>query len=98
MISNITRKDDYMSPIRHAGVIAFLDWIRRTHPGVRSLKSLSKDEFMSLATAFEDSKGLVINKSHRVYEKWAVTQGFFRDGASDTDALESLDRFWMNAQ
>jgi hypothetical protein len=56
--------------IRRAGVIAFLDWIRRNHPGVRSLRSLSKDEFLNLATAFERSKSLLINKSHDVYRKW----------------------------
>lgn len=79
-----------MNPIRRAGVIAFLDWVRRNHPNVRALRSLSKDEFLDLATAFERSKGLLIDKSHDVYRKWESTHWTFAHSRSDDEALNSL--------
>ena len=79
-----------MDSIRRAGVIAFLDWVRRNHPEVRSLRSLSKREFLDLATEFEHSKGLLIDPSHEVYWKWESTQWTFAHSQSDDEALKSL--------
>lgn len=50
-----------MNPIRQAGVVAFLDWVGRNHPQVQRLSDLSNEEFMSLATEFEASKGHLID-------------------------------------
>ena len=79
-----------MNAIRYAGVVAFLDWVRRNYPLITSLKSLSKSEFLDLATAFERSKGLEIDESHQVYQKWATTHWVFTDSPSDNDALRRL--------
>lgn len=79
-----------MNPIRYAGVVAFLDWLRRCHSEVTSLKSLSEKEFLALATDFEKSKGLMIDESHEVYMKWRSTHWLFSKSASDSDALQCL--------
>lgn len=79
-----------MNPIRYAGVVAFIDWISRTHPEVRSIKSLSEDEFLILATEFEASKGLMIDRNHQVYMKWRSTHWRFSHSANDQDALQRL--------
>lgn len=79
-----------MNPIRYAGVVAFIDWISRTHPEVRSIKSLSEDEFLILATEFEASKGLMIDRNHQVYMKWRSTHWMFSHSANDQDALQRL--------
>ena len=79
-----------MDPIRRAGVVAFLDWLRRNHPQVQQLAGLSEDEFMSLATEFEASKGLTIDPSHEVYRKWSSTQMCFEGEQSDQAAIQLL--------
>ncbi|XOZ32854.1 hypothetical protein ACMDCT_11605 [Halomonadaceae bacterium KBTZ08] len=79
-----------MNPIRRAGVIAFIDWLDRTHPEVRSLRDLSEDEFLSLATEYEGFKGLQIDKGHDVYRKWESTYYVFRRALSDGAALQEL--------
>jgi len=79
-----------MNPIRYAGVVAFIDWISRTHPEIRSVKSLSEYEFLMLATEFEASKGLMIDKNHQVYMKWSSTHWVFSHSANDQDALQRL--------
>lgn len=79
-----------MDPIRRAGVVAFLDWLRRNRPQVQRLSGLSQDEFMSLATEFEASKGLRIDSSHQVYWKWSSTYMWFDRGQSDEAAIQSL--------
>lgn len=79
-----------MDPIRRAGVVAFLDWVRRNRPEVQGLSGLSTEEFMRLATDFETSKGLQIDPSHQVYWKWSSTQMWFNRGQSDEDAIRSL--------
>lgn len=81
-----------MNPIRRAGVVAFLDWVRRNRPQVRRLSGLSQEEFMNLATEFEASKGLHIDSSHEVYWKWESTHMWFDRGQSDVDAIQSLPR------
>lgn len=78
-----------MMPIRRAGVVAFMDWIRRTHKGVRSLHSLDEDDFMVLATEFENSKGLPIGPRHQVYEKWKATHYMLSHASSDSEALKN---------
>jgi hypothetical protein len=83
-------KGTKMNAIRYAGVIAFLDWVRRFHPDVRSLNSLSEEHFLKLATEFEKSKGLMIDESHQVYMKWRTTHWVFSDSASDEAALQRL--------
>ena len=82
-----------MNPIRHAGVVAFLDWIRRSHPEVTSIKSISEPEFLALATAFEASKGVIIGESHDVYRKWRSTHWIFKESPSDGEALQRLQGF-----
>jgi hypothetical protein len=77
-----------MSPIQYVGVVAFLDWLRRERPKVRSLSKLSQEDFLKLATAYEKSKGVEIGK-RRLYEKWCVTQDFFSRN-SDEEALAEL--------
>lgn len=79
-----------MNPIRRAGVVAFLDWLRRNRPQVRCLSDLSKDEFMSLATEFEASKGLCIDSAHQVYWKWSSTHMWFNHSQSNDEAIQSL--------
>jgi hypothetical protein len=79
-----------MDPIRRAGVIAFLDWVHRNRPEVKSLRSLSESEFLKLATAFERSKGLEIDENHQVYWKWQSTHWVFKDSLSDDAALQRL--------
>ena len=79
-----------MNPIGQVGVIAFLDWIRRWHPEVRSLRSLSKGEFLRLATSYEGSKGVPIGPSHQLYRKWETTHWVFKDSESDDEALTRL--------
>jgi hypothetical protein len=79
-----------MNPIRYAGVIAFIDWISRTHPEIRSLQNTTEDEFLMLATEYEAQKGLLINESHQVYMKWRATYWFFSNSPSDDKALQRL--------
>lgn len=79
-----------MNPIRRAGVLAFIDWLNRRHPEVRSLKELSEDEFLRLATQFEASKGLEIDSRHEVYRKWSSTYDMVRTSADDAEALSRL--------
>jgi hypothetical protein len=79
-----------MNPIRYAGVVAFVDWTSRTHPEVMSLRDLSEDEFLTLATEHEASKGLRIDKNHQVYHKWRSTHWIFSDSNSDHEALQRL--------
>ncbi len=79
-----------MNPIRYAGVIAFIDWISRNHPEIRSLKDTTKEEFLRLATLFEASKGLMIDPSHQVYMKWRATHRYFSRANSDQEALDEL--------
>ena len=79
-----------MAPIRRAGVVAFLDWVRINRPNVRQLSGLSQEEFMHLATEFEASKGLRIDSSHQVYWKWSSTHMWFDRGQSDGDAIQAL--------
>lgn len=79
-----------MNPIRYAGVVAFLDWVHRSHPEVKSLRSLSEEDFLALATDFEKSKGLMIDERHQVYMKWRSTQWVFSNSSSDNDALQRL--------
>lgn len=79
-----------MNAIRRAGVIAFIDWISREHSSVPSIKSLSKERFMSLAVEYEASKGLRIDKGHDVYRKWESTQWIFSINSNDSDALGQL--------
>jgi len=79
-----------MGPVGYAGVGAFLDWLRRMRPEVRSLKSLSKEEFMNLATAYEKSKGHNIKKSDRAYLSWDSTKYVIDMHPSDDEALQDL--------
>lgn len=79
-----------MNPIRYAGVVAFIDWISRIHPELRALKNLSEDEFLMLATEFEASKGLMIDRNHEVYMKWRSTHRMFSHSANDQEALQKL--------
>ena len=79
-----------MNPISRAGVLAFLDWLSRNHPEVRSLRSLPPDVFLRLAASYEESKGLAFDPSHPVYRKWESTQWVFAGSPSDEDALNRL--------
>ena len=79
-----------MNPIRYAGIIAFIDWINRNQPEVRSLKATTEREFLRLATQFEASKGLMIDPNHEVYMKWRSTYWRFSDANSDQEALDRL--------
>lgn len=79
-----------MNPIRHVGVVAFIDWISRTHPEIRSLRDTPEDQFLTLATEFEASRGLRIDERHQVYYKWKSTHWVFSDSASDAEALQRL--------
>lgn len=80
-----------MQSIRRAGVLAFLDWLSRTHPEVRSLRELDERQFLILATDFESSKGLVIGPGHEVYRKWESTYRFAVSGSSsDSELLHRL--------
>jgi hypothetical protein len=79
-----------MNPIRRASVVAFLDWVQRNHPEIRSLRTLSKQTFLALATAFEREKGLVIDEDHEVFRKWESTQWVFGDSPSDKEAIDRL--------
>ena len=79
-----------IKPIRRAHVIAFLDWIGQSHPQVRSLRQLSKEEFMDLAVSFEKSKGVIISESHDLYRKWERTQCAFAESRSNNEALNRL--------
>lgn len=79
-----------MNPIRRAGVVAFLEWIRRNHPSVTSLRSLTKEDFLDLATNYEASKGMLIDSHHVVHRKWESTQWMFSQAASDQEALNRL--------
>lgn len=45
---------------------------------------------MSLATEFEASKGLHIDSSHQVYQKWSSTHMWFNRAQSDEYAIRSL--------
>jgi hypothetical protein len=79
-----------VNPIRRAGVIAFIDWLSHSHPEITSLCDMDKDEFLSLATEYEASKGLMIDRSNVVYGKWASTYRVFSRALSDNEALQSL--------
>ncbi len=79
-----------MNPIRYAGVIAFVDWVSRTHPEVRSLHDMPEDQFLALTTEFEASKGLILDQNHQLYGKWRSTHYVFSVSASDHAALQSL--------
>ena len=78
-----------MMPIRRAGVVAFMDWIRRTQKNVRSLHELDEGEFMRLATEFESSKGLSIDPRHDLYQKWRSTHYMLSHARSDGEALKN---------
>jgi hypothetical protein len=82
-----------VNPIRYAGVVAFVDWLSRHHPEVRSLRELDSDRFLALAIRYEASKGLRIDDSHQVHRKWRATHGLFQRSDSDTEALERLRRW-----
>lgn len=76
-----------MDAVRRAGVVAFLDWIRRNHPGVRSLRQMPREEFMALAMEYESSKrGSAPNAS----QQWEGTYWIFEHSESDQQALNSL--------
>lgn len=79
-----------MNPIRYAGVVAFVDWISRKHPDIRSLRETPEDEFLELATEFEASKGMRIEEHHQVYLKWRSTHCVFSKSPTDQAALERL--------
>lgn len=79
-----------MSPIRYAGVIAFIDWISRRHPEVNSLRETPIAQFLELAKEFEASKGLWIDEKHQVYHKWASTHWVFTNSTTDEEALQRL--------
>ena len=79
-----------MMPIRYAGVIAFIDWLSRTHPEVISLRDTTEDQFLMLATEYEAEKGLIIHKNHQVYMKWRSTHHCFANSRSDRQALQEL--------
>jgi hypothetical protein len=79
-----------MNPIRYSGVIAFIDWISRRHPEIRSLKDTTEEEFLGLATEYEASKGMMIDPNHQVYMKWRSTHWCFSRADSDQEALEKL--------
>jgi hypothetical protein len=79
-----------MNPIRYAGVVAFLDWLQRRHPEVHSLRNLSEDDFLKLATEYEGSKGVMIDENHQVYMKWRSTHWVFSKSADDQEALQQL--------
>lgn len=82
-----------MNPIRYAGVMAFINWISRTHPEIRSLRSTTQDQFLALATEYEASKGLRIDEKHEVYHKWRSTHWTFTNSASDQEALQALPKW-----
>jgi hypothetical protein len=77
-----------MNAIRYAGVIAFIDWISRTHPEIRSLRDTTEDEFLILATKYEAQKGLLIDEHHTVFMKWKSTHWVF--SLNDHEALQKL--------
>jgi hypothetical protein len=77
-------------PIRKAGVIAFIDWLSRTHPEVMSLRDTPKRQFLNLVVEFEASKGLRIDEQHQVYRKWESTHWEFTESSSDEEALLRL--------
>jgi hypothetical protein len=79
-----------MNPIRYAGVIAFIDWISRTHPEIESLRNTTEDHFLALATEYEAGKGLIIDENHIVYMKWRSTHQCFNRSNSDQEALQKL--------
>jgi hypothetical protein len=79
-----------MDPIRRVKVVAFLDWIRRTHSEVQSLSALSHEEFMRLAGEFENSKGRKVDPSDSVFYSWGSTHMWFRHSGSDEEAIQSL--------
>jgi hypothetical protein len=82
--------EELVNPIRYAGVIAFIDWISRRHPELKSLRDTPKAQFLALATEYEATKGLMIHEEHQVYRKWASTHWVFTDSASDEEALQRL--------
>jgi hypothetical protein len=79
-----------MNPIRYAGVIAFIDWISRTYPEIRSLRDTTEDQFLTLAMEYEARKGLIIDEKHKLYMKWRTTYYFFSNSRSDHEALQKL--------
>jgi hypothetical protein len=83
-----------MDPVSHVGVIAFLNWISRNHPDIRSLKSLSKEDFLQLATDYEKTRGydVEIDGQQRLLA-WDVTKRYWIDERpNDEEALEDLRR------
>jgi beta-lactamase class D len=79
-----------VNPIRSAGVVSFLEWLSETHREVRSLRSLSPNEFLDLAKAYEKSNDRVIDQNHKLYKKWKETQEVFAECSSDDEAVERL--------
>jgi len=79
-----------MNGIRRTGVIAFIDWISRERPEIRSIRYLDRQDFMSLAVDYEASKGLKIDEDHIVYRKWVATHRIFKGSADENEALSYL--------
>ncbi|MDM3846871.1 MAG: hypothetical protein PT116_18000 [Aphanizomenon gracile PMC638.10] len=79
-----------MNTIRYAGVVAFIDWISRTYPEIRSLRDTTEDQFLKLTVEYEAKKGLIIDENHAVYMKWRSTHWVFSDSSSDHEALQKL--------
>jgi hypothetical protein len=75
-----------MNPVGQATIVDFLEWIKRSHPEVRSLKGLPKSDFMVLAIQYEALKGVEMSEDSNLYRKWESTHWQVSE-RSDTASL-----------
>jgi hypothetical protein len=70
-------------------MLNFLQWVARTHSDVRSLRSLSADELLRLASEYEQGR---MGPDSDLERKWKASFDFLLDSDADWDGYASLRR------
>jgi hypothetical protein len=70
-----------MNPVRESTLLDFVEWLRLVKPAVRTLLSLTKDQFMANVTEYESSKGHLEIQDHNseLWRSWVSTRMFLED-------------------
>ena len=68
-------------------MLNFLQWVARTHSEVRSLRSLSADELLRLASEYEQGR---MQPGSDLEQKWKGSFHFLLESDGDWDGYASL--------